>query len=159
MSQPADEPDTFDSVVQAHLAAAEARRQAAHARRRAARASSLASDAERDAVTSVLNDAFAQGRLTSAELSQRTTQTLAARTHGDLDEALEGLVLPPAAAKSPVRFIVAGVMLLFMAPFLLVGLLALLAGSDGGDRVFGVVFLGVLVPPLLIVWRWAWPSR
>ena len=158
MSKPA-EPDNFDLVVQAQLAAAEARRQRAHARRTAARATSLASDAERDAATTILNVAFAHGRLSSDVLSQRTALALSARSHGDLDQALQGLTSRPASQKSPARFIAAGVMTLFSAPFWMFGLIFLLAGSDAGDRIFGIVMLTLFSPGLLLVWRWAWPSR
>lgn len=159
MSQPADGPDNLDRVIQAQRAAAEARRQDANARRTAARAVTLASDAEREAAVTLLEDAFADGRLTSAELEERTTLALAARTHGDLDEAVQGLALPEPPEKSPARFIAAGLMTLFTAPFVLVGLLFALAADQTDELVFGLVLLVLFLPGLLLVWRWAWPSR
>ncbi|ETK32450.1 DUF1707 SHOCT-like domain-containing protein, partial [Microbispora sp. ATCC PTA-5024] len=41
-------------------------------------------DAERDEVTALLHDAFAQGRITREELDERLDATLSARTAGDL---------------------------------------------------------------------------
>ena len=54
----------------------------------------LVSDAERERVCVLLNGAFGDGRLTSAELDERITRTLAARTHGDLKDVLVGLAEP-----------------------------------------------------------------
>jgi Domain of unknown function (DUF1707)/Cell wall-active antibiotics response 4TMS YvqF len=48
-------------------------------------------DRERNQVVDVLNDAFAQGRLTPAELDERTTTALAARTARDLAPLVEDL--------------------------------------------------------------------
>ncbi len=60
----------------------------------AARDALLASDTERDHVCRRLASAFSEGRITSAELDERTSQALAARTHGDLDAVLRGLTVP-----------------------------------------------------------------
>src|SRR5690349_541419 len=58
--------------------------------------SRLVSDAERERVCELLNSAFGDGRLTSAELEDRTSRALAARTHGDLEDVLAGLSGPGA---------------------------------------------------------------
>jgi hypothetical protein len=43
------------------------------------------------------------------------------------------------------------------SPFLFLGSMALLFGSDAGDRVFGVVIMVLLLPGLLALRRWTWP--
>ena len=35
----------------------------------------------------------------------------------------------------------------------------LLFGSDGGDRVFGIVVLTLFLPGLIALYRWAHPRR
>lgn len=50
-----------------------------------------ASDADRDAVLADLSEHFQAGRLTAAELDERTGQALAARTWGELEELLADL--------------------------------------------------------------------
>ena len=45
-----------------------------------------ASDADRDAVVSNLSEHFQAGRLTAAELDERTGRALTARTYGELTE-------------------------------------------------------------------------
>ena len=50
-----------------------------------------ASDADRDAVLADLSEHFQAGRLTAAELDERTGQALAARTWGELRELLADL--------------------------------------------------------------------
>ena len=60
-----------------------------------------ASDADRDAVVSDLGEHFQAGRLTAAELDERTGRALAARTWGELGEVLADLpAARPAAAPS-----------------------------------------------------------
>jgi hypothetical protein len=57
-----------------------------------------ASDADRDAVVSDLSEHFQAGRLTAAELDDRTGRALTARTWGELGELAADLpALPPAA--------------------------------------------------------------
>jgi hypothetical protein len=57
-----------------------------------------ASDADRDAVVSDLSEHFQAGRLTAAELDERTGQALTARTWGELTELASDLpALRPAA--------------------------------------------------------------
>jgi DUF1707 SHOCT-like domain len=57
-----------------------------------------ASDADRDAVVSDLSEHFQAGRLTAAELDDRTGRALTARTWGDLTELAADLpALRPAA--------------------------------------------------------------
>ena len=70
----------------------------------------LASDADRDLVVRQLADAFAEGRLSSTELEQRTGSALAARSYGELDDVLQGLGgLQRQAKNRPVRRAVFGV--------------------------------------------------
>ena len=57
-----------------------------------------ASDADRDAVVSDLSEHFQAGRLTAAELDERTGRALTARTWGELTELAADLpALRPAA--------------------------------------------------------------
>ncbi|GAA1436788.1 DUF1707 domain-containing protein [Microlunatus lacustris] len=61
-------------------------------------------DRERDLVTSVLQDALAEGRLTLEELDVRLDATLKARTYADLDALVADLpVEPPSAALTASR--------------------------------------------------------
>lgn len=125
----------------------------------AARDGVLASDADRDDATRILADAFAAGRLTSAELEQRTTLALAARTHGELDDLLAGLGGYRAARtrKHPLRKAVFGVVAFASSPFVLIASLLTFFGTDTDDHVGGLVLLVVLLPGLFALWRWAWP--
>jgi hypothetical protein len=137
-----------------------ARSRQAGAARDSAAAALLASDEERDAVVQHLAEAFTQGRLTSAQLDERTGRALAARTHGELDDALVGLGgLPREAGGHPVRAVVFWVATVVLSPFLLFGSLFVLFGSDAGDRFAGTVFLTLTAPPLLALWRWWRPRR
>ncbi len=65
-----------------------------------------ASDADRDAAASLLNTAFAEGRLTAAEHDQRLSGAYTARTWQQLRELTADLPAPPAAAEpmAPARF-------------------------------------------------------
>lgn len=61
-----------------------------------------ASDADRDVVVSDLGEHFQAGRLTAAELDERTGQALTARTHGELSGLLADLpAIGTAAAQIP----------------------------------------------------------
>jgi hypothetical protein len=61
-------------------------------------AATRASDADRDAVVSDLSEHFQAGRLTAAELDERTGRALTARTWGELGELAADLpALRPAA--------------------------------------------------------------
>lgn len=114
----------------------------------------LASDADRDLAIELLSEAYSVGRLTADELAQRTERALTARTHGDLDQVLHGLGgLRRRVRRRPVRTTVFWVAAVLGSPFLLLGILLLTAGVDGGDRFAGVVFLGVVVPLLWSVRR------
>jgi hypothetical protein len=152
--------DGVEDMIRTVSSAAYTQMQQRAAAEESARDGVLASDAERDAATRILSDAFAAGRLTSAELEERTGRVLAARTHGELDDLLVGLggyQVP--TAKHPVRKVVFGLIAFLTTPFVLIGVLATLSGVDFGDRVFGVVVLAVLLPGLFGLWRWAWPKR
>lgn len=126
----------------------------------------LASDAERDQVCALLNRAFGEGRLTSPELDERTSRALSARTRGDLEDVLAGLdgmesrttwnAAPQRGLLPRLMFWCVG---LVTAPFILMALGLLLFGSDGGDRVFGIIALIVFLPGPVALYRWAHPRR
>jgi hypothetical protein len=59
-----------------------------------------ASDADRDAVLADLSEHFQAGRLTAAELDERTGQALTARTWGELSELLADLPATRSATRS-----------------------------------------------------------
>ena len=124
----------------------------------AARDGLLASDADRDLAVQQLSEAFSQGRLSEAELEQRTGTALSARTYGDLDGALQGLGgLQRPQRSHPARKVAFWVVAVPSSPFVLLGTLFLAFGDDLGDRVFGLVVLILLLPGLLALRRWAWP--
>lgn len=62
-------------------------------------------DAERDEVASALHEHFARGRLTRAELDERVTAALSAKTLGDLRTVTEDL---PGPADTPLPMAVGG---------------------------------------------------
>jgi hypothetical protein len=128
---------------------------AREAEERAARGRLLAADEDRNAAVNLLSDAYAQGRLSSAELEQRTGKALAARTYGELDAVLEGLQRP--VKSHPVRKAVFWVVGVLSSPFVLMGTLLFLFGSDAGDHLGGLFFLVLLLPGLFALRRWAWP--
>ena len=118
----------------------------------------LASDADRDGAVNQLSEAFSQGRLSQAELEQRTSTALSARTYGELDDVLQGLGGMQREVRShPVKQAVFWVVGTISSPFVLVGSLFLAFGTDLGDRFFGLVVLVLLLPGLLALRRWAWP--
>ena len=142
---------------------------AAQAHVEAERDARLASDAEREGVCELLNGAYSEGRLTSIELEERTSRALGARTHGELEDVLAGLAGPgspllgnpgvrnpraPRGLAARVMFWVVG---FFTSPFIFVGTMFLLFGSDTGDRVFGIVMLVLFLPGLIALYRWAHP--
>lgn len=126
--------------------------------------SRLVSDAERERVCQLLNGAFGDGRLTSGELEERTSHALTARTHGDLEDVLAGLTesgVPMAWTSRKDRGILPRIIFWFVAlltsPLLFVGTMALLFGSDLGDRVFGLVMLVLFLPAPIALYRWSHP--
>ncbi|MCP3423297.1 DUF1707 SHOCT-like domain-containing protein [Nocardioides pinisoli] len=140
---------------------------AARERAEAARDARLASDSERERVCELLGSAFADGRLTAAELNERTTAALAARTHGDLNRVVRGLgamghpalwaATPDRPSRMPHR--VAFWLVGFVTfPFVFFGTMLLVFGSDAGDRVAGTVMLVLFLPGLLALYRWAHPT-
>lgn len=138
------------------------------ARAAARRDAVLASDVEREKVCEVLNAAFGDGRLTSVELDERTNRALAARTHGDLSRVTHGLGAmghPALWASAPDgtdrvgHRVVFWVVAFFTAPFVFFGSMLLLFGSDGGDRVAGIVMLVLFLPGLIALHRWAYPRH
>jgi hypothetical protein len=139
---------------------------AARAQMEARRDAVLASDADRERVCEVLNASFGEGRLTSAELDERTSLALAARTHGDLEQVLDGLALPgsslpwsPRSDRGIVPRLIFWIVGLFTSPFVFVGSMFLLFGDDLGDRVFGSVMLVIFLPGLIALYRWAHPRH
>ena len=126
--------------------------------------SRLVSDAERSRVCELLNGAFSDGRLTSDELDVRTTRALAARTHGDLEDVLAGLAAPGSSLlwtaereRGLLPRLAFWVIGLVTSPFVFVGAMFLLFGSDVGDHVFGLVLLVIFLPGLIALYRWAHP--
>jgi len=119
-------------------------------------AATRASDADRDAVVSDLSEHFQVGRLTAAELDERTGRALTARTWGELGELAADLpaLRPTAPAAIPVagrpqtpteytaRALTAGLAGLAIAAIVLVHMV------HGG---WGLIWL--LVPVLLIARR------
>jgi hypothetical protein len=105
-----------------------------------------ASDADRDAVLADLSEHFQAGRLTAAELDERTGQALAARTWGELRELLADLPatsdLPPTPSGRVGRPPIAALAGLGIAAAVLIGV------ATGG---WGVIWL--LLPVLLIARR------
>ena len=138
------------------------------ARAAARRDAVLASDIEREKACELLNAAFGDGRLNPSELDERTTRALAARTHGDLTQVMSGLgaMGHPSLWDTPVdgpsragQKLVFWVVAFFTAPFMFFGTMLLLFGSDGGDRIAGVVMLVLFAPGLLALHRWAHPRH
>ena len=120
----------------------------------------LASDADRDAAVRVLADAFSVGRLSATELEDRTGRVLGARTHGELDDLLAGLGgYPVARPVARWRKVVFGIVAFCTSPFVFMGSMLLLFGSDVGDHVGGLVMLVLFLPGLFGLWRWARPKR
>lgn len=158
--QPPEESARLDAFVRRQVADAVRRKQAREAADAELRASTLASDTDRDLAAGVLNQAFAEGRLTPEEHAERTTAAFTARTHGDLDRVLTGLHVPaPQATETrAARKVLFWMVTVMTSPFLLMGLGLLLAGSDNGGRVFGLVLLVLFAPGLFALNRWAWPK-
>lgn len=153
-----DESARLDAFVQRQVADAVRRRRARQQADAELRAGALASDTDRDAAASLLNGAFAQGRLTPEEHAGRVTEAFTARTLGDLDQVLTGLQVPAAPAQThAARKVLFWIVTVVTSPFLLMGFGLLMAGSDGGDRVFGLVLLMLFAPGLFALNRWAWP--
>ncbi len=75
--------------------------QASPARPAANRPQVRASDADRDDAASLLNAAFAEGRLTAGEYEQRLDAAYAARTWQQLRQLTADLPAPPGAASEP----------------------------------------------------------
>jgi hypothetical protein len=130
----------------------------------AARGATLASDAERERVCELLNGAFSEGRLTSAELDERTSRALAARTHADLEAVLAGLTVPgaallwsPRAPRGIGARLVFWVVGFFTSPFIFFGTIFLLFGDDFGEKMAGIVMLTLFLPGLIALYRWAHP--
>lgn len=131
-------------------------RHATHAR--ATRDAMRASDDDRDAAVQLLTVAFSDGRLSSSELDDRTSRTLAARTHGELDAVLRDLGgLQRPVRSHPVRTAAFWLVAVLFSPFVLLGGFALAFGVDAGDRFGGVFFLLLTLPALFALRRWARP--
>src|SRR6478735_3977342 len=107
-------------------------------------AATRASDADRDAVVSDLSEHFQAGRLTAAELDERTGRALTARTWGELAELAADLpaprpAAPPARHTAPATAALAG---------LAIAAVILVHAVHGG---WGLIWL--LWPALLIARR------
>jgi hypothetical protein len=116
-----------------------------------------ASDADRDRVTARLREHFAEGRLTQAELDERITAALNAKTLGDLRRVTADLpepgVAPWAASGAGPRpqrtgppFVVARRRGPRLLPVILLALLLALVIPHGGWVLLGVVNL------FLVMW-------
>jgi hypothetical protein len=132
----------------------------------AARQATLAKDSEREKVCELLTIAFGDGRLTSADLDERTSRALAARTHGDLEDVMAGLVGPGSSVLWSERVdrsigarIVFWVVGFFTSPFIFFGTIFLLFGDDFGDKIAGIIMLVLFLPGLIALYRWAHPRR
>lgn len=157
--QQPEETARLDEFVQRQVADAVRRRREQEAADSALRSSALASDTDRDLTAQVLNQAFAEGRLTPEEHNDRTTRAFTARTHGELDQVLVGLQAPAAPEPTHVaRKVLFWVVTVMTSPFLLMGFGLLMAGSDVGDRVFGIILFTLFAPGLYALFRWAWPQ-
>jgi hypothetical protein len=117
-----------------------------------------ASDADRDRALTELGEHFKDGRLTSEELDERTTQALGARTLGDLAQLMTDLpdLRPaPGPAPAPAAAPGAGVALRRVAPLLVViaiaAVAALVAGFGHGGHGGPLGGFGVVLPVLIIV--------
>jgi hypothetical protein len=139
---------------------------AARARVEAQRDARLVSDAERERVCELLNQAFSEGRLTSTDLDERTSRALAARTEGDLEDVLAGLVTPgsstlwsPAPDRGILPRLTFWIVGLVTSPFVFVGAMLLLFGSGFGSKIFGIVMLTLFLPGLIALYRWAHPRH
>jgi Domain of unknown function (DUF1707) len=113
-----------------------------------------ASDADRDAVVSDLGEHFQAGRVTAAELDERTGRALTARTWGELRELLTDLPATRPAPPTPAAGSPSARPLLSpgrVAPPIMAGLAVaalVLVVAYGG---WGLMWL--LVPALLIARR------
>jgi hypothetical protein len=77
----------------------------------------LASDADRDAAVRVLNEAFAEGRLTADEHGERARAACAGRTWQELAQLTADLPGPAVTADSPAPVHAAGRSLIAGAPY------------------------------------------
>ena len=125
----------------------------------AARDGVLASDADRDAATRILADAFAAGRTRPRPSSSngQPQRWRRARTASSTTcwPAWAATGLP--ARKHPLRKAVFGVVAFASSPFVLIASLLTFFGTDTDDHVGGLVLLVALLPGLFALWRWAWP--
>ena len=79
-----------------------------------------ASDADRDAAAGLLNEAFAEGRLTADEHDQRLSAAYAARSWQELHQLTADLPTPPGAADRMVPAVSAGPDLCLLCALLVV---------------------------------------
>lgn len=118
-----------------------------------------ASDADRDRVLAQLSSHYQDGRLTTAEFDERSSQALAARTMGDLAGLLTDLPAGQASSSAAVSApsgqpparqhdVGVAVTVAIMAVVAVVAVVALL-GHDGHGASGG---WGLIVPAL-IIWR------
>jgi hypothetical protein len=100
------------------------------------------SDAERDLVAAQLREHYAAGRLSTGECHERVSMALSAQTLGDLDGLMADLPdLVPAAAAAPPQSAAAGRRS---------GVACSSASPDDGDKVAGLVTLGIIAAAYLV---------
>ena len=158
--QQPEETAPLDEFVQRHVAEAARRRREREDAEATLRAGTLASDTDRDITAQVLNQAFAEGRLTPDEHADRTTRAFTARTHGDLDQVLVGIQVPTAPAPTHgARKLLFWAVTVMTSPFLMMGVGLTLSGDGIFGRVFGIILLGLFAPGLYALYRRAWPSE
>jgi uncharacterized membrane protein len=122
------------------------------------------SDADREQVSALLREHYAEGRLTSDELDERITATLSAKTFGDLRRVMADLPepglagprpgqappgqAPPQWAGRPVFAFRRGPRLL---PLLFLAFIAMLAFGGGAGFVFLAIFKVILLVWLVMM--------
>jgi hypothetical protein len=97
-----------------------------------------ASDADRDAAAGLLNEAFAEGRLTADEHDQRLTAAYAARSWQELHQLTADLPAPPGADR--------------MAPEVFSAANQMAPGVSGGVDLCLLWALLIVCPPAGIAW-------
>lgn len=122
----------------------------------------LASDGERDEVVTRLSDAYASGRLTAEEFEHRSGQALAARTYGELDDALLGLgqlERPKSPKPRSLRHVAFWMGAVPLSAVIVYAVVVVAFGVDLHDRFGGLVLLAAFLPVLFALHRWAWPRN
>ncbi|ONI68993.1 hypothetical protein BWI15_34935 [Kribbella sp. ALI-6-A] len=125
----------------------------------------LLTDQDRSVCSTALSEQVGLGRIDMAELHRRTELLYAAKTRADLEPVFLGLPRPQLHGEQiepkrrTWRWVVFGVAAGMSVPFLLSGLLFLLAGSDAGDRGFGAFLTVGAVLWTLFAFGWVRRGR